>query len=95
MDANMTLYKFPSSRVFQPALKETILCSALQLIEFISVWLRLWSRRIKRNPLGTNDYTILAALFFSTGMLGTAIACKDFYRTQTADGTNCPLKQLY
>ena len=73
----MTNYKFPSSRVSQPALKETVLCGVLLFLDFIAVWLRLWSRRIKRKRLEWNDYAILAALFFSTSLLGIAILCKD------------------
>lgn len=72
----MSSYKFPSSRVSGPALKETILCGVLQLLAFLAVWLRLWARRMKRKRLEFNDYVILVAWFFCASLLGTAIACE-------------------
>ncbi|KAF2197696.1 hypothetical protein GQ43DRAFT_380392 [Delitschia confertaspora ATCC 74209] len=69
-----TPYKFPhQSRVAQGALKETVLCSVLQLLAFIAVWLRLWSRRIVGKRLEFNDYAIFVALFLTTSLLAIAI----------------------
>ena len=72
----MSQYKFPSSRVSNGALKETVLCGILQLFAFIAVGLRLWARRLKRKRLELNDYAILAALFLDVGLLAIAITCK-------------------
>jgi len=72
----MSSYKFPSSRVSNGALKETILCGILELIAIIVVCLRLWARRMRRKRLEFNDYAIIVALFLCTGLLAITITCK-------------------
>jgi len=85
----MTAYTFPSSRVSQPALKETVLCSVLQLLDFVAIGLRLWSRRMNRTRLRANDYAILVALFFSASLLGVAIFCEGSVNVNP-NNADCP-----
>ncbi|KAF2194319.1 hypothetical protein K469DRAFT_549432 [Zopfia rhizophila CBS 207.26] len=69
----MASYKFPSSRVSNGALKETVLVGILEIFAILAVSLRLWARSMKRKQLAFNDYAILVALFFCTSLLAIAI----------------------
>jgi hypothetical protein len=49
----------------QDVLMHFIINNVLMLIAVIAVGLRLTARRLKRNPLGADDYFIIAAVVYA------------------------------
>ncbi|MCJ1317914.1 hypothetical protein MMC15_003241 [Xylographa vitiligo] len=64
---------YPALWDSQPGIKVIVLSAVFESLAIVAVILRLWSRRIQGAVLVLNDFAILAALLFTTGLAALII----------------------